>query len=314
MRLANFIIAGTEKAGTTSVFTYLSEHPGVCSASRKETDFFRNLWSGNSRLDKANYAAYFSRCQNRVPIVMEASPGYLGDAETVVPRMASLIPDVKLLFILRDPVERIYSSFNFHVGRLNIDSSITFAKYVDKCIAYERDGRSAEKLDMDEWYLRVLGFGCYARFLEPYFRVFPRHKLKIMFFENLKADPLCFMFELSQFLELNTNFWRTYQFRRANVTFSVSNERLHKAAMYFNSKSEPFLRRHPALKHYLVSLYKKINRGREGYDPMPPDVHAVLREYYRPCDTALCEMIGAEAALPWLEAMASEPTQELSTP
>lgn len=300
MRLPNFIIAGTEKAGTTSVFTYLGEHPRVCAASIKETDFFRNGWTGNQDLNRSRYAEFFSRCTSDARIVMEASPGYLGEAETVVPRMSSLLPDIRLLFILRDPVERLYSSYNFHVGRLNIDATIGFAEYAEKCRAFAENEKSAEQLGMDPWFLRVLEFGYYVRFLEPYFSAFPRHNIKIMFFEDLKSDPLAFILDLSQFLELDPDFWQSYQFRKSNVTFFAGNERLHRAAMYLNAKTEPLLRNNPAVKRALVSIYKKLNQRREGYDEMPPTVREQLQAHYRPHNVALRNLIGPEATASWV--------------
>lgn len=299
-RVANFIIGGTEKAGTTSVFMYLSTHPQVCAASSKETDFFRHESSGDRAADLANYSRYFSRCRARVPVVMEASPGYLGEAATVVPRIAGVLPDVKLLFILRDPAERLYSSYNFHVAKLNIPEEVDFEAYIDKCLAFEAGEADAVALGLDEWYLKVLGAGRYARFLEQYFGAFPREHIKLMFFEHLKDDPAAFMVNLSAFLEIDSTLWERFQFTRTNVTFSGSNKLLHRAAIYLNSKSEPFLRQRPKLKRALVGFYKKLNQAREGYNPMPPSAHRTLEAYYRPYNESLRDMLGTETTVAWL--------------
>jgi len=298
-RVANFIIAGTEKAGTTSIFMYLGEHPQVCGSSTKETDFFRQEFSGDPVQDRRHYSSYFTRCKESVPVLMEASPGYLGEAASVVPRLSSLLPDVKLLFILRDPIERLYSSYNFHLGKLDISKDVKFEDYVEKCFSYDRSGVGADELGMDEWYLKTLRFGRYVDFLEPYFEAYPRDQIKVMFFEQLKSDVAGFMKELSAFLDIDGSFWDQYEFRKANVTFSGSNRLLHKAAMYINSKTEPFLRQRPNLKHVLVNFYKKINQAREGYDPMPVSVRNELEAYYRPWNQALGKLLGDEIPVPW---------------
>ena len=106
-RLANFVIGGTEKSGTTSVFDYLSAHPQVCASSIKETDFFRHGYTGDLAADARRYASYFEHCDSRSLVRLEASPGYLGEAATVAPRLRALVPEAKVLFILRDPVERL---------------------------------------------------------------------------------------------------------------------------------------------------------------------------------------------------------------
>ena len=127
--LANFIIAGTEKAGTTSVFTYLSTHPSVCGSVVKETDFFRNAYTGDREKDITNYASFFENHSHEKPIIMEASPGYLGSGAEVAARIHSLIPNTKLLFILRNPIDRMYSSFNFHVSKLNLNANLSFEEF-----------------------------------------------------------------------------------------------------------------------------------------------------------------------------------------
>ena len=299
LRVANFIIGGTEKAGTTSVFMYLGDHPQVCGSSSKETDFFRQESSGDAEIDRQNYAKYFTHCHASTPVVMEASPGYLGEAATVIPRIASLLTDVKLLFILRDPIERLYSSYNFHVGKLNISEDIQFKDYVEKCLAYDSKQATPVDLGLDEWYLKVLRFGCYSDFLVPYFNAFPRNQIKVMFFEQLCDDVPGFMCELSEFLEIDARFWENYEFRKANVTFSGGNKLFHRVAIYINSKAETFLRRRPKIKRFIVDCYKKLNQAREGYDPMPDFVRNELNNYYHPSNIALSNLLGKELPQSW---------------
>jgi len=298
-RIADFIIGGTEKAGTTSVFTYLGEHPGVCGSSSKETDFFRHEYSGNPYQDRASYARHFSTCSKRARVIMEASPGYLGEAATVAPRISELIPNAKLLFILRDPVERLYSSYNFHKGRLDIDKKIHFENYVDKCLAFDRGEADADELGLGEWYLKMLRFGCYAEYIRNYNAYFAGDQVKIMFFEQFTSDISGFMKELSIFLRIDINFWDNYEFRKTNVTFSGSNKMLHRAAITVNNRLERVLRQRPRLKHALVRLYKMINQAREGYDPMPASANETLKLYYRPHNEALRKLLGKEHLPGW---------------
>ena len=285
-RLANFVIGGTEKAGTTSVFDYLSAHPQVCASSRKETDFFRNEYSGEPAVDTRRYAAYFERCDPRAVVFMEASPGYLGEAATVAPRLRALIPEARLLFILRDPVERFQSSYEFHRGRLNLPQDMGLDDYLQRCLDYDRAGAGASG-GLDEWYLKVLRFGCYAEFIDRFRLQMPAANLKVMFFESLCRNEREFMVELSAFLGIDREFWSHYQFRPSNVTFSGRNRLLHRLAMRANALAEPLLRRYPAAKRALVGAYKTLNQAREGYDPMPAATRARLVDYYGPSVAAL---------------------------
>lgn len=300
--VANFIIGGTEKAGTTSVFTYLSAHPEVCGSNVKETDFFRKTYSGDRSADIAQYSAYFDRCRAGVKIIMEASPGYLGAGAIVAPRIRELSPDAKILFILRDPIDRLYSSFQFHLARLDIDQSIGFDEYVDRCIRFDAGAASAGELGIGDWYLRNLGFGRYAEPLSHYFQHFPRQQIKLMFFEQLNDDVVLFMRDLSQFLDIAPDFYDQYEFKRVNVTFSGKSKLLHWLAVRLNEQAESFLRQRPGVKQKLVALYKTINQKQEGYAPMDANVRAQLEAYYKPSNDALRNMVSANAALPpWLQ-------------
>ncbi|GKS70278.1 hypothetical protein W03_22820 [Nitrosomonas sp. PY1] len=298
MTLANFIIAGTEKAGTTSVFTYLSTHPLVCGSAVKETDFFRNGYFGDRNTDMLNYSKYFASHCERKTIVMEASPGYLGSGAEVAPRIHALIPKTKLLFILRDPVDRMYSSFNFHIGKLNICKDMSFSEYIDQCIAYDSKQKSPAELGMDEWYLKVISYGRYAEYLKYYYQCFPTKQIKIMFFEDMNRDILSFMQELCQFLEIPSDYFANYDFKKINVTYESRLKWLHKIAVWLNAKSERLLRQRPQLKQSLVDLYKKTNQAREGYDQIPEQDYLRLRRYYAPSVDSLRTLI-ENRTIPW---------------
>ncbi len=298
-RFANFIIGGTEKAGTTSVFDWLSAHPEVCASSRKETDFFREQFTGDLTVDADRYAMYFERCERPVPVLMEASPGYLGEAATVAPRMRALAPDAKVLFILRDPIDRMYSSYHFHRGRLNLPQDLTFEDYVGRCIEYDKGAGSPQRLGLDEWYLKVLRFGCYADFISIFRSELRAENIKIMFFEALRQDARAFMVELSQFLGIDASCWASFDFRPSNTTFSGRNRALHRLAVRTNAVVEPLMRRYPRLKQSLVRAYKALNQERAGYDPLPPRARQRLIDFYAPGVAALKQCLAAELPGEW---------------
>lgn len=300
MTVANFIIAGTEKAGTTSVFSYLSQHPEVAASRRKETDFFRS--AGGTRDD---YASFFPAAEGR-PVVMEASPGYLGEASHVVPRMRALVPDVKLLFILRDPVARFLSSYHFHRGKLNLPADLGFHDYLQACLAYaasdaatDAAAHGAAQRGIGDWYLKVLPFGRYAVYLEQYLEAFPRERVLVTFYDELQADPRRFMEGVSTFLGIDRSVWADVDFRPVNVTFSGRNRLLHRLAVRVNDRLEPLLRPRPGLKSAVVDAYKWLNRARDGYDGMSASDRGVLEAYYRPYNLELQALLGVPLPLGW---------------
>ena len=299
LRCASFVIGGTEKAGTTSVFDYLSAHPQVCASQKKETDFFRHHYTGDPLIDARRYAGYFEHCGRHAAIRMEASPGYLGEAATVAPRMRVLVPEVKLLFLLRDPVDRFYSSYQFHRGRLNLPRNLSFDEYLQCCLDFDRQRTTPGASGLQEWFLRVLRFGCFAEFIEIYRAQLPMATIKTMFFEALRLDERAFMIQLSGFLGIDATFWRDFRFRPSNVTFFGRNRTLHGLAVRINNFAEPMLRRHPRLKQSLLRAYKLVNQQREGYEPMSPAARQRLVEYYAPSVRALQRLPGIELPAAW---------------
>jgi hypothetical protein len=301
MTVANFIIAGTEKAGTTSVFSYLAGHPQVAASRRKETDFFRRV-SG----DVADYASQFPDAAGR-PVVMEASPGYLGEAEVVVPRMRALIPGARLLFILRDPVERFQSSYHFHRGRLDLPQDLSLGEYLDACLAHAQGHGCPPGVGIDAWFLKVLEFGCYALHLRRYYQAFPREQVKVAFYDELCADPRGFMEDLSGFLGIDATFWRSAAFQRVNATFSGRSRSLHRLAVLANDRLEPLLRPRPRLKVAVVGLYKRLNRAREGYDGMADRERARLEAFYGPHNGDLQTLLGRPLPSAWYTSIPRSP-------
>lgn len=299
--LPNFLIAGTEKAGTTSVFVYLSQHPQVCASLRKETDFFRDEFTGNPEVDRRLYMRHFRPSRSGQQVVMEASPGYLGEAEIVAPRIQALLPAAQFLFILRDPVERLYSAYNFYISRLTIPPDLSFSDFVEKSLAFERDGTSPQALGVGEWYLRTLSFGRYAERLAEYFARFPRANIKVMFFESLTRDEIGFMTELSGFLGIDQDFWQEFEFRKSNVTFAGRHRFLHRIALRVNDWAEPFLRQRPDLKHSLVGVYKSLNQAADMRTGVPDAVRQQLVDYYSDSVTKLGTLLGEPVPESWLQ-------------
>ena len=123
MSLPTFIIAGAPKCGTTALWNYLNEHPEVCMARIKEPRFFsqmpgeldkKTIGSGPLRSGYFNrginwYQSLFDSCQ-QLKARGEASTYYFSAIDSPI-LIESLIPKVRLIFILRDPVKRLYSHY-----------------------------------------------------------------------------------------------------------------------------------------------------------------------------------------------------------
>ena len=107
--LPNLIVIGAERCGTTSLHRYLGAHPEIFMAKSKELDFFVTELSW--RKGRGWYEKQF---RNGSRVRGESSPSYTAYPvhEGVAERMAALVPDAKLVYLVRDPIERTLSGYH----------------------------------------------------------------------------------------------------------------------------------------------------------------------------------------------------------
>jgi hypothetical protein len=227
--------------------------------------------------------------------------------------MRAMIPDVRLLFILREPVARFQSSYHFHRGKLNLPPELAFGDYLEACLEYAAAGteqaraRVSRASGIDEWFLKVLPFGCYARYLRRYFDAFPQERIRVTFHDDLCADTHAFMVDVSRFLNIDLDFWTTADYQPMNVTFFGRSRHLHRLAVLVNDRLEPLLRPRPRLKAAVAGAYKRINGAGEGYEGMSQGDRELLESFYAPHNGELATLLRrplppgwrAEGAAPW---------------
>jgi hypothetical protein len=207
MTMPNFIIIGSAKAGTSSVYHYLSQHPEIYMSPLKETEFFIrvgqeleiNEVQANEVLNKGvgnleDYRALFQGVKNEIAIG-EATPGYL--YHSWVPKtIQQYIPDAKLIVLLRDPVERAYSHFWHNVG--NGRETLDFAG----AIQHEKV-RMNEKWGIGYYYVNR---GFYYPQLKRFFDVFDPKQIKVCLFEDLIHNPTDTVQDIFRFLGVNDTY------------------------------------------------------------------------------------------------------------
>jgi hypothetical protein len=198
--LPDALIIGAMKCGTSSLHGYLEQHPGVIAPLRKEVHYFDGA---DYARGEAWYRAHFGRA-GAAGLNFESSPYYL--CHPAVPgRVASLLPEAKLIVLLRDPVKRAYSHY-WH-ERSKGREKLSF----EDAIATEpgRVGDAALRLARgeivrSEAHLRhtYLERGRYAEQLERWLRHFPRERLLCLRFEDFVRDPQRGLDESLRFLGL----------------------------------------------------------------------------------------------------------------
>ncbi len=130
-RLPNFLVIGSMKAGTTSLFRYLSAHPEVAMGSYKEIEFFSSDEHWQLGLDW--YSEFFATVDNGAIAIGECSTGYtkFPAFSHAADRIASTLPDARLIYLVREPIERMRSHYEHAVLAGGEDRPIEVAMLED---------------------------------------------------------------------------------------------------------------------------------------------------------------------------------------
>lgn len=124
-KLPNVVVIGAMKCGTTALHRYLDAHPEIAMARMKETNYFAGPERPDSEPDPwwrggqwhRGVEWYASLFDPEVPVRGETSPGYTSpDHPRVADRMAQVVPEARLVYLVRDPVDRALSQYQHHVG------------------------------------------------------------------------------------------------------------------------------------------------------------------------------------------------------
>ena len=130
MAIPNLIIAGVNKAGTTSIFDNLAAHPEIFSSDIKETCYFLNTRYGDPDLPLDVYESHFKKYTGKERYVMEATPGYFYGGKDIALRIKDLCgSDVKIIICLREPSDRALSFFKFMKSIMSIGKDVTLSEY-----------------------------------------------------------------------------------------------------------------------------------------------------------------------------------------
>ncbi|MCR9185095.1 MAG: sulfotransferase domain-containing protein [Halieaceae bacterium] len=280
--IPNLIVAGVTKAGTTSLFRYLSGHPQVCSSSIKETCHFLPLRYNERPLPFSDYSRYFSHCAHE-RLIIESTPGYFNGGAAVAREINTHLPNVKIVVLFRDPVTRFFSHFHYMKSLQKLDRGVTITEYLSDCEKLTKEALAVRA--NDPWF--GLEGGKYADYLDPWIETFGQ-RIRITFFENLMEDPNRYLQDLSVFADIDSNYFKHMEFRQENKTRDHKNAWMHAFALRAYGTFAPILNRHPGLKLGISSVYAKLNERPTQVDIAESQhISDRLTKYYAPSNAAL---------------------------
>lgn len=275
--LPNFIIIGAAKAGTSSLYYYLKQHPDVYMSEVKETNYFAlkdqklnfqnpdKVINTSSITTEEAYRKLFEDVKDEVA-VGEASPLYLYS-----PKAAEQIklfnPSIKLIVILRNPVYRAYSCYN-HLVRDGYET-LSFSE------ALKEENNRIRNNWAHLWHYKHGGY--YYRQLKPYFDRFNPEQIRIYFYEDFNNNSITLTQDIYRFIGVDASF--IPDLTRMNVSGVPKLKILHSLfskANVLRSTLKPFFPR--TFREKIGQSIREWNR-RPNSLILPNDKNILVQEY-----------------------------------
>ena len=276
-RLPDFLVIGAFKSGTTSLIHCLDQHPDIFMPWLQEPNYFGHeefdpadttpapperetttVYRRHRTTTSGQYQQLFDGCRAD-QVSGECSPQYLTHPAACA-RIRRAIPDVKLIALLRNPIERAFSDYSMFV-RDGLESD-SFAEAVNRTPTIRPPGHYVET-------------GMYGRQLLPYFEAFPRNQMRIHVYEDWVGDPQGLLSSLYGWLEVDPAFEADTSLR-FNVS-GVPSSRTVGLAYAAKRRMQPILKpivqnRLPKVQRYVQG---RMERGLRS-ESVPPEVRQEL--------------------------------------
>ena len=206
-RAPNFIVVGAAKSGTTSIHYYLKQHPEIYLPENKESFFFagisKTFYSGEGSEYGSNiienwedYLTIYENASKEIAIG-EVCVAYLYFYKNSIERIKKYLPsDIKILIILRNPIDRAFSNYKHHV-RDNLEA-LTFEK------AIEPETISKRLEEKWWWGFDYISTGMYYEQVKAYLDAFK--EVRIIFYEDFEQDTRKTLKYLFEFLGVDDSF------------------------------------------------------------------------------------------------------------
>lgn len=300
----NFFIVGAPKSGTTSLYQYLRQHPEVFMPDFKATHFLSKDLGRPVLITEDQYFGLFQPGSGK-KCIGEASTDYMF-SKSACERIKDMSPDAKIVFILRNPVDRIYSG---HAQRLwrgweNIDD-------FEKALVAEDGGDQRRKRPSPGDKIGMLSYresGKYAKYVRRYIETFGRDRVHVMIFEDFVGDTQSAFRNLCQFLEIRHDV--PIRFERHNSSKTARVAKLSR--LFLPTSSARYLGRHvpePARRVFrlLVQALMRWNTRYEERPPMRPELRRRLEKEFAEDVAELSELLERDLTGYWFAVPTEHP-------
>lgn len=292
-RVPNLFVIGVPKAGTTSLFRWLGDHPAIGKSNENELRYLIDESDPLCRSDGYNAAGlegYGKFYRNSLDdpatrYLIDVSPQYY--YQNTAKAVIGALPDAQILMILRKPSARIYSLYNYsHSNRALLLENMGFPEFINEV----RRGEASD-LVRDRPMLRyAIEHSKYARYVKEWQSLIDPQRLTICLFEDLVRDPTAELRRIAQALNIDPSFYDDYAFPVQNESIAVRSRPLHKFLRRIRGRMPGWMR------SKLKPAYMRLNTRKRDRTVSEADrqVLSQLDEEFATWDTRLAELLGRD--------------------
>ena len=297
-RLPNLIVAGVPKAGTGSLFAYLTQHPQVCRGDQKEIgyfNYFNPLRHQGEPPSIETYMRHFARC-GAERYAVDATPTYSYGGKPIIDAMQRILDRPKVIITLRNPVDRLWSAYTFQRTLGNITHLSTFDEYLTACEQHKTDAASLVPRD----HMHGLYIGFYANYIGDWLSAFGPD-LRITFAEDMLQNTAGELGSIFEWLDIATDL-STFDLEPRNRTQHARSPRVAKLVFSAKRAADRLGRVHPAVRGPVRRVYERLNAG-EVPERLDPTRRSRAEDLYRESNQATAQMLvshGYSRLPPWL--------------
>lgn len=211
----NFFIVGAPKCGTTSIYEYLHDHPGICFSDSKEPNYFSYDFPGYRTTFSIEeyHEKEFSHCKAKTALLGEGSVWYLY-SKVALREIYQYNPDAKIIVMLRNPVEMVYS---LHSQMLyNLDEDIENFEIAWNLQKERSKGKNIPRWCRSSEFLLYREVAMYSAQLERLYEFFPENQVKVILFDDLVENPERVYLDILHFFDIESDHRKAFEAANSN--------------------------------------------------------------------------------------------------
>lgn len=288
-RKPDFLVVGAAKSGTTALWKYFRQHPEIFVTNNiaiKELGFYSNEYGIT---DEQEYLDYFKNA-SQDQLIGEVCHAYLSSKNSAA-TIKREIPEAKIIMILRDPVARAYSLYNWMVMH-GYEKSKSFAEALENEKNIENSNfKNYHGFKQNYCYASS---GLYYEQVKKYFDLFKKENILILEYSAFRNDPIAILDQIQSFLGLNY-----FKFTKQNDTNISKSVKINKVQFYIKNGQRKYRNNKIVLK--VLKLLEKLNTNFGKVLPLDESVKIHLKELYSQDVLKLSELTGINLYKSWYE-------------